>query len=78
MSIAAPIVLSAIDLGVVLIVFAMLLWAAVQDGRTPIDASGTPSASDTRHVGIDDKQAHSVVRRTGVEYATSPGLGSSR
>jgi hypothetical protein len=34
MDIAAPIVLSAIDLGVVLIVFAMLLWAAVQDGRT--------------------------------------------
>ena len=34
MDIAAAIVLSAIDLGVVLIVFAMLLWAAVQDGRT--------------------------------------------
>jgi hypothetical protein len=34
MNLAAPIVLSAIDLGVVLIVFAMLVWAAVQDGRT--------------------------------------------
>jgi hypothetical protein len=34
MDIAAPIVLSAIDLVVILVVFAMLLWAAVQDGRT--------------------------------------------
>jgi hypothetical protein len=33
MNLAAPIVLSAIDLGEVLIVFAMLVWAAVQDGR---------------------------------------------
>jgi hypothetical protein len=33
MHIAAPIVLSAIDLMIILIVFAMLLWAAVQDGR---------------------------------------------